>query len=123
MNKLQDLVQRERDGVLVGREKQLLDEARKRGLIQSPRDSVAEAIREVAKQGQDLHALHAQMVEKVANAIAKAAPKITVPEPVINVEATLNPSAVTVMRGATKWTMTVNRDKFGNITSITAEAE
>lgn len=112
--KVLELVRDERIGVLCGRDAEVLAEARRRGLIGTPSDPVAEAVKQSG-----------HLVQMLADALKNLRPPvINIPETNVTVEATMPPSRVTVnqVQQPMKWTFRVNRDRNGWIESITAEA-
>lgn len=72
MRKLAALVEAERRGILAGKPLQMLQEARRRGLVSEPKDPVAQAIK-------DSTAVNSGLVQAVMDAIKAQRP------PVVNV--------------------------------------
>lgn len=123
MSKLARLIEAERRGVLTGRALSILQEARARGLAAEPRDPVAEAVREVGAQNRAVIDAITRAVEGIRP------PSVTVSparEPVVQVEAVIDtPAPVVHVQPAsapTKWRFSIERDRSGYITAITAEA-
>ena len=116
MNRLKELVQQERDGVLVGRDRQLLDEARKRGLVPTPKDPVSEGMRELA-------GVNAALVAEIVKVIGKQKPPVVnMPEVRVNVpETSVNVEAVIPQQMRPRLKVEIERDRDGNIKTMYIE--
>lgn len=112
---LDALVTAERNGTLTPRQKQLLDTARQRGLIGTPKNDMADGLKELA-------GINAALVAEIVKVIGKQkAPvvntpevRVSVPETVVNVEAVM-PKERPRLR------IDIERDDRGNISTMYIE--
>lgn len=114
MSKLARLVEAERRGILSGRQRELLLEARRRGLIAEPRDKVAEAIAQASSNSEKLLNAVAQMLGKD---VAVHVPEQ--PAPVINVKPQIKSEPVIVVKNV-PWRFEFEHDRNGRPVAITA---
>jgi len=124
MSKLALVVEAERRGILSGGDRELLIEARRRGLIAEPRNEVADALNHMAGV---LSEQNAKLIGDVVKAVsAQRAPVVNVspakvdvqvPETTVNVEAVMPKQQPNV----SSWVFTIQRDRNGWIESVRAE--
>ncbi len=114
--KLAKLVEAERRGLLTGRSRELLLEARRRGLVAEPKNEVAQAITQASE-------VNAGLARAVAELVTRTGPAtVNVPAPEVHVAAprvTVQPAEVVL--DDRPWTFHIIRDRNGWIESVRAE--